>query len=62
MLVRTMMKNRFSLLHSFISLCLAVAVSAGTSFAGGGLETEFVALGAVMGLAHWYWGPLGLGL
>ncbi|UWU13410.1 hypothetical protein [Rhizobium sullae] len=57
-----MMKNRFSLLHSFISLCLAVAVSAGASFAAGGLETEFIALGAVMGLAYRYWGPLGLGL
>ena len=56
------MKNRWSLFHFFISLCLAVAVCAGTSNLGGDLKTEFIALGAVMGLAYWYWGPLGLGL
>ncbi|MDR7146194.1 hypothetical protein J2X43_004408 [Rhizobium sp. BE258] len=56
------MKSRWSLFHSVSSLCLAVAVSAGTSFLGGDLRTEFIALGAVVGLAYWYWGPLGLGL
>jgi hypothetical protein len=56
------MKNRWSLFHLLISLCHAVAVFAGTSYLSGDLKTEFIALGAVMGLAYWYWGPLGLGL
>jgi len=45
--------------HRLISLLIALALSAAIWVASGEIRFEFIVLGAIMGIAYWYWGPNG---
>lgn len=46
-------------LHRLVSLTVATAAPAAVYLANGEIRFEFIILGAVMGVAYWYWGPTG---
>ncbi|WP_157895478.1 hypothetical protein [Rhizobium sp. LCM 4573] len=46
-------------MHRLISVLIAIAVPAVASQVNGEVAIEFIVLGAVIGLAYWYWGPTG---
>lgn len=47
-------------MHLPVSTALGAAVPAAVYLVSGSVGVEFIVLGAVIGLAYWYWGPLGL--
>ena len=52
--------RRTSVWHGMISVIIAVGLP-GVVYATSGLfGVEFMVLGAVLGFAYWYWGPLAL--
>ncbi|QLF68119.1 hypothetical protein FE840_000275 [Peteryoungia desertarenae] len=47
-------------MHLPVSITLGIAVPAVVYLVNGSIGIEFIVLGAIIGLAYWYWGPLGL--
>ena len=47
-------------MHVLFSIALGAAVPAAGYVVNGSIGLEFIVLGAIIGLAYWYWGPLGL--
>ncbi|MBF2714957.1 hypothetical protein HGO34_16980 [Agrobacterium vitis] len=47
-------------MHVFVSIMLGLAVPTFGYLVNGSIGLEFIVLGAIIGLAYWYWGPLGL--
>ncbi|MDQ1196643.1 hypothetical protein [Agrobacterium sp. SORGH_AS 787] len=45
--------------HRLISLLISLAAPAATWAASGEIRFEFIVLGAILGIADWYWGPSG---
>jgi hypothetical protein len=45
--------------HRLISLLITLAPPAATWVVSGEIGFEFIVLGAIMGIAYWYWGPSG---
>lgn len=48
------------MMHVLISIMLASAIPTVGYLVNGSIGLEFIVLGAIIGLAYWYWGPLGL--
>ncbi|MGE7367654.1 hypothetical protein ACQKKX_01095 [Neorhizobium sp. NPDC001467] len=46
--------------HTAVSLAIGALVPVAGYLINGTIGLEFVMLGAVIGVAYWYWGPLGL--
>ena len=46
--------------HLLVSITLGALVSTAGYLVNGSIRFEFIVLGATIGLAYWYWGPLGL--
>ena len=49
--------NRWALVHRVLSMAIAIAVPAVGYVVNDSFDLEFIVLGAVIGLAYWYWGP-----
>ncbi len=49
--------NRGAVIHRLLSTTIAAAVPAVSYVANDRFNIEFIVLGAVIGLAYWYWGP-----
>ena len=49
--------KRGAAIHRLLSTAIALAVPAVAYGVNDGLDMEFIVLGAVIGLAYWYWGP-----
>ncbi len=47
------------IIHRLLAVAIAVAVPAASFAADGSREIEFFVLGAILGIAYWYWGPTG---
>jgi hypothetical protein len=47
-------------MHLLVSVLVGAAVPAAGYLVNGSIGLEFMVLGATIGLAYWYWGPLGL--
>ena len=47
-------------MHMLVSTMLGTAVPVVGYLVNGSIGLEFIVLGAIIGLAYWYWGPLGL--
>ena len=47
-------------MHLLVSITLATVVPTVGYLVNGSIGLEFIELGADIGLAYWYWGPLGL--
>ena len=45
------------LVHTAISILIGVAFPAAVYIVSGNAGVEVIVLGAVVGLAYWYWGP-----
>lgn len=43
--------------HRLLSTAIAIAVPAVAIAVNDRFDIEFIVLGAVIGLAYWYWGP-----
>ncbi|MBU4528227.1 MAG: hypothetical protein KUA43_03780 [Hoeflea sp.] len=44
-------------IHRLLSMAIAIAVPAVAYAVNDRFDMEFIVLGAVIGLAYWYWGP-----
>jgi len=49
--------NRGAVLHRLLSTAITIVVPAVTYVVNDRFDIEFIVLGAVIGLAYWYWGP-----
>lgn len=49
--------NRWAVFHRLLSTAIAIAVPAVAYVVNDRFDMEFIVLGAVIGLAYWYWGP-----
>lgn len=47
-------------MHTAISFAIGLAVPVAGYLINGTIGFEFIMLGAVIGAAYWYWGPIGL--
>ncbi|MBB6180764.1 MULTISPECIES: hypothetical protein [Pseudorhizobium] len=54
--------SRLRLIHRLLAMGVAAAVPAVVFVANGTIAAEHWVLGAVIGLAYWYWGPTGASL
>lgn len=51
------MSRKGRIVHIGLAVVIAAAVPTVAALVNGALVLEFIVLGAVIGVAYWYWGP-----